>query len=71
MANNNENPENKVKISFTNVFVRDLDNKKLLLGFKKRGLGVNKWNGLGGKQQDGENLVQCAKRFNIYLTKYR
>ena len=29
---------------------------------KKRGFGVGKWNGFGGKLHDGENVIQAALR---------
>ncbi|MEK7165153.1 MAG: DNA mismatch repair protein MutT, partial [Patescibacteria group bacterium] len=29
-------------------------NEKVLLGMKKRGFGAGRWNGFGGKLQDGE-----------------
>lgn len=35
---------------------------RLLLGMKKRGFGVNKWNGFGGKVLSGEDQEQAAKR---------
>lgn len=35
---------------------------KVLLGMKKRGFGVGKWNGFGGKVNDGEQLVAAARR---------
>lgn len=35
---------------------------KVLLGRKKRGFGVSKWNGFGGKIEAGENFLQCAVR---------
>ena len=35
---------------------------KVLLGRKKRGFGVRKWNGFGGKIEDGETFLQCAVR---------
>ena len=35
---------------------------KLLLGRKKRGFGVSKWNGFGGKIEAGEDFLQCAVR---------
>ena len=35
---------------------------KVLLGFKKRGFGVGKWNGFGGKVNDGESIENAAKR---------
>lgn len=47
----------------TLVFVRDVLQKKVLLGFKKRGFGMNKWNGLGGKVEPNETIVQSAIRF--------
>ena len=35
---------------------------KVLLAMKKRGFGQGRWNGLGGKLQDGETIEQAAKR---------
>ena len=35
---------------------------KILLGMKKRGFGVGRWNGFGGKVHGGETLEQAAKR---------
>ena len=36
--------------------------RQLLLGMKKRGFGVGKWNGFGGKFDEGENMRECALR---------
>jgi len=35
---------------------------KILLGIKKRGFGVGKWNGFGGKVNKGESIEEAAKR---------
>lgn len=35
---------------------------RILLGRKKRGFGVSKWNGFGGKLEPGETFRQCAVR---------
>lgn len=35
---------------------------KILLGMKKRGFGVGRWNGFGGKIESGENILEAAKR---------
>ncbi|KAJ8609168.1 hypothetical protein CTAYLR_008408 [Chrysophaeum taylorii] len=35
---------------------------EVLLGLKKRGLGVGKWNGFGGKVEVGESAYEGAKR---------
>lgn len=35
---------------------------KVLLGRKRRGMGVGKWNGFGGKIEAGETMRQCAAR---------
>jgi hypothetical protein len=43
--------------------VRDIVNDKILLGFKKRGFGLHKWNGLGGKVEPNESIAEGAKRF--------
>ena len=33
---------------------------KVLLGYKKRGFGAERWNGLGGKVQQGETIEEAA-----------
>mgnify|MGYP001082927151 CR=1 FL=1 len=35
---------------------------RILLGMKKRGFGMNKWNGFGGKIEQGETLLEAAAR---------
>ncbi len=35
---------------------------RILLGRKRRGMGFGKWNGFGGKLEDGETMRQCAAR---------
>lgn len=45
---------------FTICFV--IDESRILLGWKKRGFGVHKWNGFGGKVNPGESLVDAAIR---------
>jgi len=35
---------------------------QILLAMKKRGFGVNKWNGVGGKQQGSEDIDTTAVR---------
>ncbi|CAD0199084.1 unnamed protein product [Chrysodeixis includens] len=45
---------------FTLVFLRKED--EILLGFKKRGFGMNKWNGFGGKVEPNETIVEAAVR---------
>lgn len=39
-----------------------LDNRKILLIFKKRGIRSGKWNGPGGHLEAGESPVDCARR---------
>ena len=34
----------------------------ILLGYKKRGFGVDKWAGIGGRIEDGETVVAAACR---------
>jgi len=36
---------------------------EILLGYKKRGFGVGKWNGFGGKVEIGETIHDAAKRW--------
>lgn len=35
---------------------------KILLGYKKRGFGGQRWNGFGGKVEKGESIEDAAKR---------
>ena len=35
---------------------------KVLLGMKKRGFGAGRWNGFGGKVEEGETIEQAALR---------
>src|SRR3989338_6433965 len=35
---------------------------RVLLGMKKRGFGMGKWNGFGGKVDAGETVEEAAKR---------
>lgn len=35
---------------------------EVLLGLKKRGFGVGKWNGFGGKVEAGESIADAARR---------
>ena len=51
---------------YTLVFVRDLAKEKILLGYKKRGFGMNKWNGLGGKVEPNETILEGAKRYSFF-----
>ncbi|HSX35248.1 MAG TPA: 8-oxo-dGTP diphosphatase [Candidatus Saccharimonadales bacterium] len=44
----------------TLVFLRRSD--EILLAMKKRGFGAGKWNGAGGKMEDGETPLQAAVR---------
>jgi len=36
--------------------------EEVLLGLKKRGFGVGRWNGLGGKVEEGEGIEASARR---------
>lgn len=38
------------------------DHPKILLGMKKRGFGEGRWNGFGGKVEEGERIHEAAKR---------
>lgn len=46
----------------TLVFLNKPDEKKILLAMKKRGFGVGKWNGVGGKLHSGETIKEAAIR---------
>lgn len=39
-----------------------IKDNKILLALKKRGFGVGKWNGTGGKVEAGEQIVDAAVR---------
>ena len=39
-----------------------VDGDRVLLGMKKRGFGVGRWNGFGGKAGAGERALECALR---------
>ncbi|XP_078221898.1 uncharacterized protein LOC118150622 [Callithrix jacchus] len=41
-----------------------LQPQQVLLGMKKRGFGAGRWNGFGGKVQEGETTEEGAKRVN-------
>ncbi|KZT39301.1 hypothetical protein SISSUDRAFT_1045765 [Sistotremastrum suecicum HHB10207 ss-3] len=47
---------------FTNAFVVDEKGQRILLGYKKRGIGQDLWNGFGGKVEEGETVTQAAAR---------
>jgi ADP-ribose pyrophosphatase YjhB (NUDIX family) len=46
----------------TLCFLVNPDEKKILLGKKKRGFGVGKYNGYGGKAKDKESIEDTAMR---------
>jgi 8-oxo-dGTP diphosphatase/2-hydroxy-dATP diphosphatase len=41
------------------LIIRD---DRILLGMKKRGFGAGRWNGFGGKVEEGESIEEGAKR---------
>ncbi|XP_075973153.1 oxidized purine nucleoside triphosphate hydrolase-like [Anticarsia gemmatalis] len=49
-----------LKKLYTLVFIRAED--QILLGYKKRGFGMNKWNGFGGKVEANETIIEAAAR---------
>lgn len=48
------------RIIYTLIFLKR--DKEILLGLKTRGHGINTWIGFGGKLENGETLMECAKR---------
>jgi len=50
------------KKAYTNVFIWDEKEGKILLGYKKRGFGVDMYNGFGGKVEANETSAQGALR---------
>ncbi|WVQ98286.1 hypothetical protein IAU59_005409 [Kwoniella sp. CBS 9459] len=49
-------------IEYSLIFVVDREKSKVLLGLKRRGMGVNLFNGFGGKREKSETMLQCAAR---------
>ncbi len=39
-----------------------IQDQKILLGMKKKGFGVGRWNGFGGKVEPGETVEAAARR---------
>ncbi len=66
MENLEANFENKeILRDVTIVFLIKKTEEKILeicLAMKKRGFGVNRWNGLGGKVEEGEEITKAAER---------
>ncbi|XP_065213465.1 oxidized purine nucleoside triphosphate hydrolase-like [Planococcus citri] len=54
-------PTKKSPKVFTLIVVVNRDGE-VLLGMKKRGFGIGKWNGFGGKVEQGESIKNCAIR---------
>jgi len=50
----------KTKKIMTLVIIHD--HPRVLLGKKKRGFGVGRWNGFGGKVNEGESIEKAAVR---------
>jgi len=53
-----ENKEIKKQLTLTIVH----QSQKILLGMKKRGFGAGRWNGFGGKVEEGESIEEAAMR---------
>lgn len=51
--------KNKV---LTLLLVLNKEKNEILLGMKKRGFGVGKWNGFGGKISSQETILEAAQR---------
>eukprot|EP01097_Dermamoeba_algensis_P000572 TRINITY_DN1198_c0_g1_i1.p1 TRINITY_DN1198_c0_g1~~TRINITY_DN1198_c0_g1_i1.p1 ORF type:complete len:175 (-),score=24.74 TRINITY_DN1198_c0_g1_i1:876-1400(-) len=51
---------------FTITFPLDLQKSRILLGLKKRGFGVNKWNGFGGKVKVGQETIEEAAKREVH-----
>lgn len=58
MKKKEKNPQNLQEATLCFLLKKD----QLLLAMKKRGFGVNKWNGVGGKVKDGEGLKMTVQR---------
>lgn len=51
--------QKKKKVLTLCMVVQD---RMILLGMKKKGFGVGRWNGFGGKVEEGETIEQAAYR---------
>ncbi len=63
-----------MKKPMTLLFLHDQD--RVLLAMKKRGVGVGKWNGVGGKVEAGETIEQamireCQEEIGVTPLAYR
>lgn len=55
---NHKNVENKKLMTLCII----KKGSQILLGMKKRGFGAGRWNGFGGKVNEGETIEEAAKR---------
>lgn len=55
-------PQGTMGASRLYTLVLVLQPQRVLLGMKKRGFGAGRWNGFGGKVQEGETIEDAAKR---------
>ncbi|KAK6539442.1 hypothetical protein TWF694_009666 [Orbilia ellipsospora] len=55
-------PKLKTHKQYTLVIPLDLQRDRVLLGYKLRGFGQGKYNGFGGKVEQGESIVAAAIR---------
>ncbi|KTW32254.1 uncharacterized protein T551_00345 [Pneumocystis jirovecii RU7] len=62
MADTNNKSSHIQTKQYTLVFPYNAKNTHVLLGLKKRGFGVGKWNGFGGKVKENESINACAAR---------
>ncbi len=46
----------------TLCYLLDKENGRVLIAMKKRGFGAGKWNGVGGKLQEGESVEEALVR---------
>ena len=48
---------------YTSIFVRNIEKNEILLGYKKRGFGKDKWDAVGGKVEPNETILDGAIRY--------
>lgn len=53
-----DNPEKRIPLTLCIVH----QSPRVLLGMKKRGFGAGRWNGFGGKLQEGETIMDALMR---------
>ncbi|MDE2041143.1 MAG: 8-oxo-dGTP diphosphatase, partial [Patescibacteria group bacterium] len=55
------NPKRKI-LTLCVIHQKNHEQSRILLGMKKKGFGAGRWNGFGGKVEEGETVIEAAAR---------